>query len=60
MGVCCIVFDIDKKTFIMSAHPHDMVHIPAKFRENTEIRVSVRRFNISYPAGDKKGSRQLS
>ena len=32
-----------------TAHPHDMVHIPAKFRENTSMRflVTVRKLNVT-------------
>ena len=32
-----------------TAHPHDMVHVPAKFRENTSMRfwVTVRKLNVT-------------
>ena len=32
-----------------TAHPHDMVHVPAKFRENTAMRfrVRVRKLNMT-------------
>ena len=32
-----------------TAHPHDLVHVPAKFRENTSMRfwVTVRKLNVT-------------
>ena len=32
-----------------TAHPHDLVHVPAKFRENTAMRfwVTVRKLNVT-------------
>ena len=32
-----------------TAHPHDLVHVPAKFRENTALRfwVTVRKLNVT-------------
>ena len=39
-----------------TAHPHDMVHTPAKFRENTAMRfrVTVRKINVT----DRQTDRQ--
>ena len=39
-----------------TAHPHDLVHVPAKFRENTAMRfwVTVRKLNVT----DRRTDRQ--
>ena len=39
-----------------TAHPHDMVHVPAKYRENTAMRfrVTVRKLNVT----DRQTDRQ--
>ena len=39
-----------------TAHPHDLVHVPAKFRENTAMRfwVTVRKLNVM----DRRTDRQ--
>ena len=38
-----------KKKKNYTAHPHDLVHVPAKFRENTAMRfwVTVRKLNVT-------------
>ena len=43
-----------------TAHPHDMVHIPAKFRENTSMRfwVTVRKLNVTDGRTDGRGALQ--
>ena len=50
-------WNIEKKKFKQhsinnknyTVHPHDMVHVPAKFRENTSMRfwVTVRKLNVT-------------
>ena len=43
-------------TKIHTAHPQDMVHVPAKFRENTAMRfrVTVRKLNVTDGRTDRK------
>ena len=43
-----------------TAHPHDMVHVPAKFRENTAMRfwVTVRKLNVTDGRTDRWTDRQ--
>ena len=43
-----------------TAHPHDMVHVPAKFRENTSMRfwVTVRKLNVTDRQTDGRGTLQ--
>ena len=43
-----------------TAHPHDMVHIPAKFRENTSMRfwVTVRKLNVTDGQTDRRTDRR--
>ena len=42
-----------------TAHPHDMVHVPAKFRENTSMRfwVTVRKLNVTDRQTDRQTDR---
>ena len=39
-----------------TAHPHDMVHVPAMFRENTSMRfpVTVRNLNVTDRRTDRR------
>ena len=43
-----------------TAHPHDLVHVPAKFRENTAMRfwVTVRKLNVTDRQTDGRTDRQ--
>ena len=43
-----------------TAHPHDMVHVPAKFWENTSMRfwVTVRKLNVTDRRTDGRGALQ--
>ena len=42
-----------------TAHPHDMVHVPAKFRENTSMRfrVTVQKLNVTNGQTDRQTDR---
>ena len=43
-----------------TAHPHDLVHVPAKFRENTSMRflVTVRKLNVTDRQTDGRTDRR--
>ena len=45
-----------------TAHPHDLVHVPAKFRENTSMRfrVTVRKLNVTDRRTDGRGHCYIS
>ena len=49
-----------KKIHHYTAHPHDMVHVPAKFRENTLMSfwVTVRKLNVTDRRMDGRTDRQ--
>ena len=55
-----LFFSIFKKFINYTAHPHGMVHVPAKFRENTAMRfwVTVRKLNVTDRRTDRRTDRQ--